>query len=92
MEGAHNCWGVVAPLSWFPPCWGGADGSKDCRMEYQRRQFLVLFGDFSARIGESDQLQDNVGRPLHSPGKVNVVFIGIDPDHPVSLSQGVCVA
>ena len=44
-------------------------------MKDQRHQLQVRVGDSAARIGESDQLPDDVGGPFHSPGKVSDVFV-----------------
>ena len=49
-------------------------------MEDQCCQFQVRVGDGAAVIGEFDQFQDDVGRPLYSPDKVCAVFVWLNPD------------
>ena len=46
----------------------------------------------AARIGEADQLPDDVGGPIHFPGKVNAFFIWVYPKPPVALSCVIYIA
>ena len=48
-------------------------------MEDQSHQLQVQVGDGAARIGETDQLPEDVVRPLHLPGKVSAVFVWVNP-------------
>ena len=58
----------------------------------QRHQFQVLVGDDTTHIGEADQLPDDVGGPIHFPGKVNAFFIWVYPKPPVALSCVIYIA
>ena len=61
-------------------------------MEDQHHQFQVRVGDGAARIGEADQLPDDVGGPIHLSGKFNAVSIWVDPDPPQRPVLGIYVA
>ena len=50
-----------------------------CLMEDQSRQFQVQVDDGAARIGEVDQLPEDVVQTLHLPGKVSAVFVWVNP-------------
>ena len=91
VEGRHNCWSVVAAWCWCLPCQGSADGDEDFPLEDQHHQLQVLVGDGAARIGKTDQMPDDVGRPLNLPDNASTIFVWFNTYPPSNLSRGVGV-
>ena len=91
-KGPHNCGDVLAYQCRCLPGRGGAYGSEDGLLEDHRRQFWVRVGHGTAWIGEAYHLPENFGGSLHLPEKVNAIFVGVNPDPPGALYQGVYVS
>ena len=65
----------------------GVSHAGECLLELNTDLWRTIAANFrsklevgASRIGEADQLPDNVGRPIHLPDKVSSVFVCFNPD------------